>query len=118
MFNKILAYFAYRYQRWSVERDPMSEIRRNYVPRFGKEPNLETPKNLIEKIYWMQLHCDTSLWTQCADKYRMRDYVIAVVNNICLNYTVFGIIQMRLFGKICHYNLLSKRIMVARRFWL
>lgn len=66
---------AYYYQRWSVNRNPMKEIRRNYVYRFGKEPNLEKPRNLIEKIYWMQLHCDTSVWTLCADKYRMREYV-------------------------------------------
>lgn len=71
----VYRYLAYRYQKWSVERNPMSEIRRNYIPRFGKEPDLDNPHNLIEKIYWMQLHCDTTLWTQCADKYRMRDYV-------------------------------------------
>lgn len=66
---------AYYYQRWSVNRNPMKEIRRNYVCRFGKNPNLEKPRNLIEKIYWMQMHCDISVWTLCADKYRMREYV-------------------------------------------
>ena len=39
-------------------------------------PDLENPKNLIEKIYWMELHADTSLWSNCADKYRMREYVL------------------------------------------
>lgn len=66
---------AYRFQKWSVERDPMGEILRNYRARFQKDPNLETPRNLIEKIYWMQLHCDTSEWTICADKYRMRNFI-------------------------------------------
>ncbi len=66
---------AYRIQKIRVERNPMSEINRYYVPVFGKEPNLENPHNLIEKIYYMQLYCDTASWTLCADKYRMRTYV-------------------------------------------
>jgi hypothetical protein len=53
----------------------MNEINRYYELRFRKKPNLDNPQNLIEKIYWMQLHCDTSIWTLCADKYRMREYV-------------------------------------------
>lgn len=66
---------AYHVQKCMVERNPMSEINRNYKLRFQKLPDLDNPRNLIEKIYWMQLHCDTSLWTMCADKYRMREYV-------------------------------------------
>ena len=75
--NKSFYYrkLAYLYQKWSVERNPMNEINRNYQLRFKKKPDLENPRNLIEKIYWMQLHCDTSIWTLCADKYRMREYV-------------------------------------------
>lgn len=41
----------------------------------GHHLNLKEPKNLIEKIIWMQFHTDTSLWTRCADKYEVRDYV-------------------------------------------
>lgn len=41
----------------------------------GQNLNLKTPKNLIEKIIWMQFHSDTSLWTECADKFRVRSYV-------------------------------------------
>lgn len=68
---------AYYYQKQSVLRNPLMEINRNYMIRFGKTPNLDNPRNLIEKIYWMQLHCDTSIWSLCADKYRMREYVKA-----------------------------------------
>lgn len=66
---------AFLYQKWSVSRNPLNEINRNYELRFHKLPNLDNPKNLVEKIYWMQLHCDTSLWTLCADKFRMREHV-------------------------------------------
>lgn len=41
----------------------------------GKSMNLRHPKNLIEKIVWMQFHIDTSIWTKCADKYLVRGYV-------------------------------------------
>lgn len=75
--NKSYLYrkLAYLYQKISVGINPKAEINRNYVLRFGQKPDLEHPHNLIEKIYWMQLHCDTSIWSLCADKYRMREYV-------------------------------------------
>lgn len=46
-----------------------------YYRAFHKWQNLENPQNLIEKINWMQFNADTSMWTLCADKYRMREYV-------------------------------------------
>lgn len=46
-----------------------------YYPRFRKLINWKQPRNLIEKIYWLERYADTSLWTVCADKYAVRDYV-------------------------------------------
>lgn len=46
-----------------------------YNKTFGKNINWTNPKTLIEKIYWMQLYTDTSLWTLCADKYAVRQFV-------------------------------------------
>lgn len=46
-----------------------------YKKAFHKDINWESPTNLIEKIYWLQLNTDTSLWTLCADKYRVREFV-------------------------------------------
>lgn len=71
----VYRFLAYKMQKYLTERNPKHEINRMYKAVFHKLPNLDNPKNLIEKIYWMQLHCDTSLWTLCADKYRMREYV-------------------------------------------
>ena len=62
-------YLLAKYRKKIVEKDPETEMRRVYTKVFDKEPDLEHPKDLIEKIYWMQLHGDTSLWTRCADKY-------------------------------------------------
>ena len=55
--------------------DPRIEMKRCYKKVFGFYPNIEEPKNLIEKIYWLQLNSDTSLWTLCADKYKVREYI-------------------------------------------
>ena len=46
-----------------------------YKKAFGKSINWENPQNLIEKILWMEQYTDTSLWTKCADKYRVREFV-------------------------------------------
>lgn len=72
----VYQYLAALIKKTIVSINPKWEINRCYSKIFnGKKPDLKAPKNLIEKIYWMELNCDTSLWTKCADKYRMREYV-------------------------------------------
>lgn len=66
---------AAKVHKFIVKINPEAEMRRVYYKTYHRYPNLQEPKNLIEKIYWMQLHTDTSLWTQCADKYAMREYI-------------------------------------------
>lgn len=66
---------AARIHKFIVKMNPEAEMRRVYYKTYHRYPNLKDPKNLIEKIYWMQLHTDTSMWTKCADKYAMREYI-------------------------------------------
>ncbi|MGI6341506.1 MAG: ATP-grasp fold amidoligase family protein [Bacteroidales bacterium] len=54
---------------------PVTLIRIRYFARFGKFPNLKNPKDLNEKILYLKLFSDTSMWTDIADKYKVRDYV-------------------------------------------
>lgn len=68
-------YLAYKKHKRNVLKDPKAEANRFYYPFFGKKIDWETPRNLIEKIYWLQFNTDTSLWTKCADKYLVRDYI-------------------------------------------
>ena len=42
---------------------------------FHRNMDLEKPCNLQEKTFWLLFNTDTSLWTKCADKYRVREYV-------------------------------------------
>lgn len=72
--------FLYHYLRQIVLKIIVSvypewEVNRCYFKRFYKHCDLKNPRNLIEKIYWLELHSDTSLWTICADKYRVREYI-------------------------------------------
>ena len=55
--------------------NPQIEMKRIYKKVFHRDPDLNNPKDLVEKTYWLQLHSDTSLWTKCADKYGLRSYV-------------------------------------------
>ena len=49
-----------------------------YKKRFGKKINLDNPQTLNEKIQWLKLnkYCKDPIYTMCADKYLVRDYVI------------------------------------------
>ena len=73
----VYRYIAYLVHRHSCLKNPVSEINRVFYSVYGRTPDLEKPRHLIEKIAWMELYCDVSEWTLCADKYRMRDYVNA-----------------------------------------
>jgi hypothetical protein len=42
---------------------------------FNKNIDWDNPTDLIEKIQWLQICSDTSLWTTCADKYLVRGFV-------------------------------------------
>lgn len=66
---------ASQWHKKAVEKNPEKEIDRVYYMTFGKHPNINHPRNIIEKTYWLTLHTDLSMWTKCADKYLMRDYI-------------------------------------------
>ena len=59
--------FSYIYPKYLANRI--------YKEKFGKNIDWRTPTNLIEKIYWLQFNTDTTLWTLCADKFRVRQFV-------------------------------------------
>ena len=61
-----------------------------YKSRFNKNIDWDHPRDLIEKIYWLQFNTDTSLWTTCADKYLVREYIKSKGLEDSLN-TVYGV---------------------------
>jgi hypothetical protein len=76
-FNQFHWYklIAYKFQKISVLKNPKAEANRAYYTVFKKNIDWDNPRDLVEKINWLQLHTDTSLWTKYADKYLVRDYV-------------------------------------------
>ena len=70
-------YKEYTFYKWMVlyKINPKIPINHTYKKYFNRKINWENPQDLIEKIAWMELYGDTSLWTTCADKYRVREYV-------------------------------------------
>lgn len=76
--SMVIFYLLNRYQRHKLKKlakqDPHELANSVYYKVFGKNINWQNPTNLIEKIYWLQLYTDTSLWSICADKYRIREY--------------------------------------------
>ena len=69
-------YLYYHFKRL-YEKDPRLAAYGLYDRIYGNHDNfnIDEPKSLIEIITWLELNSDTSLWTLCADKYRMREYV-------------------------------------------
>jgi hypothetical protein len=54
---------------------PVATVKLRYYFRFKRFPDFKNPKDLNEKILYLKLYSDTSLWTQLADKYKVREYV-------------------------------------------
>lgn len=68
------SYLHWKYKKL-YNKDPRLAADALFYKIYGKYMNLSNPKHFIEKVTWMELNTDLSLWTQCADKYRMRDFV-------------------------------------------
>ena len=70
-------YCAYKYLLFLYgKKHPMWLANRQYRKNFGRPINWEHPTEMNEKIRWMQFYTDTSRWTELADKYRVRDFLI------------------------------------------
>lgn len=54
---------------------PMSTMTLLHAAELGRLPDLKNPKDFNEKIIWMEFNVDTSMWSQLADKYNVRNYV-------------------------------------------
>lgn len=46
-----------------------------YKRFMNKTINWDNPKDLNEKIHWLKLNTDTTIWSELADKYLVRNYV-------------------------------------------
>ncbi len=60
---------------WMGRHYPVQLVKLRYFGKFKRLPNLKNPQDLNEKILWLKLYSDISLWTRLADKYKVREYL-------------------------------------------
>lgn len=46
-----------------------------YLLKFKRMPNLKEPKDINEKLLWLEFNTDTTRWTELSDKHLVRRYV-------------------------------------------
>ncbi len=63
------------HESWAVIL-PKGYVKYLYRRTMHKEINLDNPRDYNEKLEWLKLYSDTSSWTYCADKLKVRDYII------------------------------------------
>jgi len=51
------------------------QIEKQFIKRFGRKPNLESPQTFNEKLQWLKLYWRDEKAARCADKLLVRDYV-------------------------------------------
>lgn len=71
MLRKFLRFLFYRMWLCSNKRI----IDYHFMNIFGHKMNWDNPRDLNEKINWLKIYGDTSLWSNLADKYRVRKFV-------------------------------------------
>ena len=65
---------------WVYKRFMLNHFRRVFIDQEwmrwkGYKVDWEHPRDKNEKIQWLLCYSDTSMWSLCADKYRVREYV-------------------------------------------
>ena len=64
-----------QYRKHQIETDPATYLRRTYRKVVGRDLNLENPQLYTEKVQWRKLYDHNPLYTKCADKIAVREYV-------------------------------------------
>ena len=62
------------HEAWAVL-FPVNYIKRIYRKTLNRRIDLQKPRDFNEKIEWLKIYSDTSMWTDLADKYKVREYV-------------------------------------------
>ena len=62
------------HERWAVI-FPRCYAGYVFKKNYHRNLNLKDPQDYNEKIQWLKVYSDTSLWTTLADKYKVREYV-------------------------------------------
>lgn len=75
MFGKTLRHIHGFCRAFALDHFRTKLVERDWLRWKGYRPDWDNPRDINEKIQWLMCFSDTSLWTLCADKYRVRDFV-------------------------------------------
>lgn len=79
IFRRLHTYFLFHYwyplRKKKLMNNPQKHADILYYMHFQKHIDWNHPKDLNEIINFLEFKTDTSLWTLCADKYAVREYV-------------------------------------------
>lgn len=83
----IKAIISYKLKCFLTKLSPKLNTKVLYWSKFGRRLNLNNPQTLNEKTLWLKFNTywKNSLVKQCADKYRVREYVSNCGCGDCLN---------------------------------
>lgn len=71
----LFLYPIYRIVTYLGIHHPVTLVNIRYFLRFGKLPDFKNPKDVNQKILYLKLFTETTIWTELADKYLVRNYV-------------------------------------------
>lgn len=78
-FRRLHAFFLFHYwypqNKENLEKNPKKLADFLYYLNFKRHINWAAPRDLNEIINFLAFNTDTTLWTRCADKYAVREYV-------------------------------------------
>lgn len=72
MLRKLFRFIFYKIWLCSDKRI----IDYHFMNILGRKMNWDNPRDLNEKINWLKIYGDTSLWSKLADKYEVRKFII------------------------------------------
>lgn len=98
---------THRITPWSLA-DDKAFLRLKYRQKFDRSLSLRHPTSFNEKLNWMKIYDRRPLYTQLADKYRVRDYVEQEVGSPYLN-RLYGV--FRTVGEIAWDDLPSQFVL-------
>lgn len=73
--KNIYWYFKDKYKQYLTHKNPKKLADILYYDTFHRWINWKNPQDLNEKINWLAFNTDTTLWSKCADKYKVREYI-------------------------------------------
>lgn len=68
-------YYYRQFVNWLNAHYPIMVCKLRFKKMFGRDIDLENPKDINEKILWLSLFSDITEWSRMADKYAVRSYV-------------------------------------------